>query len=336
MESKKLVLVVMILGAAPANVFVSAADPDPLRDFEGTGALGNFVLRDVFKNGVLSNGPGGVRASINTTLFPGITTNVGKQDIETRFPAIKGKLNSSHESSAIVLELACAKDLHLRLDLTNSSASSSLPDCASRSTMHSVVGRMFRGNPFNNSNAFKWIEMEVLVGNPVTGCFRAFPDLRAKGLISSSCMGISQDFKEYTVCFVKSRSCEEKKVEIRAHIHNSRLGCWRAASTPLDWCQLENMGEMVGNATLYLLCGHYKNLNDPEYVGLFTLDLEGLRFELKQTWPWDERLHRNHGLCVSCHGRTACSYGICKEKQVVMLEVKIWLKVLVKNAMLFV
>ncbi|XP_024531454.1 uncharacterized protein LOC112346530 [Selaginella moellendorffii] len=64
------------------------------------------------------------------------------------------------------------------------------------------------------------------------------------------------------------------------------------------------MGEMVGNATLYLLCGHYKNLNDPEYVGLFTLDLEGLRFELKQTWPWDERLHRNHGLCVSCHGRT--------------------------------
>ncbi|EFJ28219.1 hypothetical protein SELMODRAFT_411567 [Selaginella moellendorffii] len=147
---------------------------------------------------------------------------------------------------------------------------------------------MFRGNPFNNSNAFNWIEMEVLVGNPVTGCFRAFPDLRAKGLISSSYMGISQDFKEYTVCFVKSRSCEEKKVEIR------------------------------------------------EYVGLFTLDLEGLRFELKQTWPWDERLHRNNGLFVSCHGRTACIYGICKEKQVVMLEVKIWLKVLVKYPMLYV
>ncbi|EFJ29577.1 hypothetical protein SELMODRAFT_410196 [Selaginella moellendorffii] len=53
MESKKLMLVVMILGAAPANVFVSAADPDPLRDFEGSGALSNFVLRDVFKN--LSN-----------------------------------------------------------------------------------------------------------------------------------------------------------------------------------------------------------------------------------------------------------------------------------------
>ncbi|EFJ28217.1 hypothetical protein SELMODRAFT_411564 [Selaginella moellendorffii] len=187
--------------------------------------------------------------------------------------------------------------------------------------------------------AFNWIEMEVcpqggfligsaggllcflkgnqvLVANPVTGCFRALPDLRAKGLISSSYMGISQDFKEYTVCFVKSRSCEEKKVEIRgkvrsvytmfttAHVYNSRLGCWRAASTPLGWCQLENMGEMVGSATLYLLCGHYKNLNDPEYVGLFTLDLEGLRFELKQTWPWDERLHRNHGLFVSCHGRT--------------------------------
>ncbi|XP_024530158.1 germin-like protein 5-1 [Selaginella moellendorffii] len=74
MESKKLMLVVMILGAAPANVFVSAADPDPLRDFEGSGALSNFVLRDVFKNGVVSNGPGGVRAAINTTLFPGITS----------------------------------------------------------------------------------------------------------------------------------------------------------------------------------------------------------------------------------------------------------------------
>ncbi|EFJ38796.1 hypothetical protein SELMODRAFT_402994 [Selaginella moellendorffii] len=74
MESKKLMLVVMILGAAAANVFVSAADPDPLRDFEGSGALSNFVLRDVFKNGVVSNGPGGVRAAINTTLFPGITS----------------------------------------------------------------------------------------------------------------------------------------------------------------------------------------------------------------------------------------------------------------------
>ncbi|EFJ38794.1 hypothetical protein SELMODRAFT_437665 [Selaginella moellendorffii] len=74
MESKKLMLVVMILGAAAANVFVSAADPDPLRDFEGSGALSDFVLRDVFKNGVVSNGPGGVRAAINTTLFPGITS----------------------------------------------------------------------------------------------------------------------------------------------------------------------------------------------------------------------------------------------------------------------
>ncbi|EFJ29576.1 hypothetical protein SELMODRAFT_410195 [Selaginella moellendorffii] len=74
MESKKSMLVVMILGAAAGNVFVSAADPDPLRDFEGSGALSNFVLRDVFKNGVVSNGPGGVRAAINTTLFPGITS----------------------------------------------------------------------------------------------------------------------------------------------------------------------------------------------------------------------------------------------------------------------
>ncbi|XP_024516403.1 putative germin-like protein 2-1 [Selaginella moellendorffii] len=74
MESKKSMLVVMILGAAAVNVFVSAADPDPLRDFEGSEDLSNFVLRDVFKNGVVSNGPGGVRAAINTTLFPGITS----------------------------------------------------------------------------------------------------------------------------------------------------------------------------------------------------------------------------------------------------------------------
>ncbi|EFJ29344.1 hypothetical protein SELMODRAFT_410206 [Selaginella moellendorffii] len=44
MESKKSMLVVMILGAAAANVFVSAADPDPLRDFEGSEDLSNFVL----------------------------------------------------------------------------------------------------------------------------------------------------------------------------------------------------------------------------------------------------------------------------------------------------
>ncbi|EFJ28069.1 hypothetical protein SELMODRAFT_411562 [Selaginella moellendorffii] len=72
MEYKKFILMVMILGAAAGNVFVSAADPDPLQDFDSPGALSDFVLRDVFKNGDVSNGPGGLRAAINITLFPGI------------------------------------------------------------------------------------------------------------------------------------------------------------------------------------------------------------------------------------------------------------------------
>ncbi|XP_024527002.1 putative germin-like protein 2-1 [Selaginella moellendorffii] len=72
MEYKKFILVVLILGAVAGNVFVSAADPDPLQDFDSPGALSDFVLRDVFKNGDVSNGPGGLRAAINITLFPGI------------------------------------------------------------------------------------------------------------------------------------------------------------------------------------------------------------------------------------------------------------------------
>ncbi|EFJ29497.1 hypothetical protein SELMODRAFT_410455 [Selaginella moellendorffii] len=214
-----------------------------------------------------------------------------------------------------------------------------------------LCGRMFKGNPFNKSNAFNWIEMEVcpqgrfligsaggllcflkgnqvLVGNPLTGCFRALPDL-------------SQDFKEYTVCFVKSFV---KKKKLRSEVR--RVVSTQCLQQLMYTTRDSDAGGLLAHhwdgvswriwgkwwATLLCICFD-KNLNDPGYVGLFTLDLEGLRFELKQTWAWDEWLHRNYGLFVSCHGQTACSYGVCKEKQVVMLEVKIWLKVLVKYPM---
>jgi len=50
---------------------VSAADPDPLVDNPLN--LTSFTLRDIFHNGDVSSGPGGVRAAVNTQNFPGTT-----------------------------------------------------------------------------------------------------------------------------------------------------------------------------------------------------------------------------------------------------------------------
>ncbi len=50
---------------------VSAADPDPLLDNPLN--LTSFTLRDIFVNGDVSSGPGGVRAALNTRNFPGTT-----------------------------------------------------------------------------------------------------------------------------------------------------------------------------------------------------------------------------------------------------------------------
>ncbi len=50
---------------------VNAADPDPLLDNPLN--LTSFTLRDIFQNGVVTSGPGGVRAALNTRNFPGTT-----------------------------------------------------------------------------------------------------------------------------------------------------------------------------------------------------------------------------------------------------------------------
>jgi hypothetical protein len=50
---------------------VSAADADPLLDNPLN--LTSFTLRDIFQNGAVTSGPGGVRAALNTRNFPGST-----------------------------------------------------------------------------------------------------------------------------------------------------------------------------------------------------------------------------------------------------------------------
>ncbi|KAJ7523219.1 hypothetical protein O6H91_18G041800 [Diphasiastrum complanatum] len=51
---------------------VRAADPDPLVDFSSVAH--SFTLRDIFTNGDVSHGPGGIRAALDTTIFPAMAS----------------------------------------------------------------------------------------------------------------------------------------------------------------------------------------------------------------------------------------------------------------------
>jgi hypothetical protein len=66
-----LCLVVVIAMSCMQIRSVSAADPDPLLDNPLN--LTSFTLRDIFRNGDVSSGSGGVRAAANTGNFPGTT-----------------------------------------------------------------------------------------------------------------------------------------------------------------------------------------------------------------------------------------------------------------------
>lgn len=50
---------------------VEAADPDPLVDFSAN--ANTPVFRDIFANGDVTNGSGGVRAGLDIGKFPGLT-----------------------------------------------------------------------------------------------------------------------------------------------------------------------------------------------------------------------------------------------------------------------
>lgn len=67
-----LCLVVVIAMSCMQIRSVSAADPDPLLDNPLN--LTSFTLRDIFRNGDVSSGSGGVRAAANTGNFPGTTS----------------------------------------------------------------------------------------------------------------------------------------------------------------------------------------------------------------------------------------------------------------------
>jgi hypothetical protein len=66
-----LCLVVVIALGCMQITSVTAADPDPLLDNPLN--LTSFTIRDIFHNGDVSSGPGGVRAAVNTKNFPATT-----------------------------------------------------------------------------------------------------------------------------------------------------------------------------------------------------------------------------------------------------------------------
>ncbi len=66
-----LCLVVVIALGCMQITSVTAADPDPLLDNPLN--LTSFTIRDIFHNGDVSSGPGGVRAAVNTRNFPATT-----------------------------------------------------------------------------------------------------------------------------------------------------------------------------------------------------------------------------------------------------------------------
>ncbi|KAH8948711.1 hypothetical protein BDL97_11G107300 [Sphagnum fallax] len=67
-----LCLVLVIAMACMQITSVTAADPDPVLDNPLN--LTSFTIRDIFKNGDVSSGPGGVRAAVNTKNFPATTS----------------------------------------------------------------------------------------------------------------------------------------------------------------------------------------------------------------------------------------------------------------------
>ncbi|CAK9197768.1 unnamed protein product [Sphagnum troendelagicum] len=64
-------LVLVIAMGCMRTTSVTAADPDPL--LHNPLNLTSFTIRDIFYNGDVSSGPGGVRAAVNTRNFPATT-----------------------------------------------------------------------------------------------------------------------------------------------------------------------------------------------------------------------------------------------------------------------
>jgi hypothetical protein len=64
------VLISLVLVFAIFLRSANSADPDPVTDFV-TG-LSTFTLRDIFKNGDVSNDSGGIRAATSTQNFPAV------------------------------------------------------------------------------------------------------------------------------------------------------------------------------------------------------------------------------------------------------------------------
>jgi quercetin dioxygenase-like cupin family protein len=112
LPSKGLAVSLAFLVCCAAIVSVNASDPDPLVD--NPGGDNNFVLRDVFTNGAVTQGPGGTRAALNITGFPALV-NEGITYVQFKMEPCGENLPHTHPRATEILTLVSGGPLQAGL-----------------------------------------------------------------------------------------------------------------------------------------------------------------------------------------------------------------------------
>jgi mannose-6-phosphate isomerase-like protein (cupin superfamily) len=96
------VLISLVLVFASFLRSANSADPDPVTDF--VTRLSTFTLRDIFKNGDVSNDSGGIRAATSTQNFPAVRTQ-GLSIVRFKMVPCGSNLPHTHPRASEVLSL---------------------------------------------------------------------------------------------------------------------------------------------------------------------------------------------------------------------------------------
>lgn len=93
---------VLLFAFLSSFTLLLASDPDPVMDFAP--GVNSFVFRDIYSNGVVVNGTGGIRAGLSTDKFPAITTQ-GLTIVRFRIVPCGCQLAHSHPRASEILSL---------------------------------------------------------------------------------------------------------------------------------------------------------------------------------------------------------------------------------------
>ncbi|CAM6098994.1 unnamed protein product [Calypogeia fissa] len=117
-----LAAVLLLLLCSCCNVgFLSvAADPDPLVDVSPK-AHGTFILRDIFTNGEVTNGTGGIRAALNTSIYP-VLTSEGITFVQFKMKPCGENLPHSHPRATEIVTLVSGGPLQVGVVTTEPEA----------------------------------------------------------------------------------------------------------------------------------------------------------------------------------------------------------------------